>query len=547
MGFGRIVNRVLRAFDVKLVRAHQTDWLLDELTLGPAAWLETSQSKHLQRVWGYVDRHSIDPGEGFDLMLSAAPDGAEVRGRIEIFRIGYEGDSDRRRVWRSGEIAVSPYRAHRLGLDPKLLDRTASSLGPNWPPALTVEDTGDWTTGYHSIDFVAADGTRDEDVAFIVVTDPARSGDVLLKLATATYQAYNRWGGHSLYDGDDATRPYDRVPRITRGAMVSFDRPTPSEFFEWEYHYVLWLEKLAKEEGFRVAYATNHDVTRDPAFAENYRLFVSFGHDEYWSKEEFDRTYDRIFERGGNTMFLGANTAYWQVRYVDVNAPTNERGRQLVCYKNAHDPICRHVMGNPQLHVTDRFRAAARRPETMLAGVGVQSNLPNRYHGSTCSRCLRAAGKPVPERNSEPRYAYYVEDADHPLLRGTGYTAGERVADVIGHEWDNRDPEAEYPAPGEPRVEDADRLWDEERSEIDPIPLEDIRVLLAGKAVDVLGREGRAEAVYFESPAGAKVFSSGTIRWPWGLGKEGFAEEKFRRLNRNLVLDFLGRETADQR
>lgn len=541
MGIGKALNRLLSAFDMRLVRARITERTTEELRLGRPVWLQTAQSEEPQRVWGYVDEHSIDPGGRFHVMLSGPPDGKPVSGRVEIHRIGYEPPSDRRRVFESEPLTVEPFFAHRTSGHTWLLDRTASAVGASWSPALTVEATDSWTSGYYSIDFVFADGTRDRDIAFLVVTRPDRGGDVLLKLSTATYQAYNRWGGHSLYDGDDGTRLYETKPFTTRGALVSFDRPTRSEFFEWEYYYVMWLEKLAREEGFSVAYATNHDVTRDRAFVDNPRVFVSLGHDEYWSKEEFDWTWERIFVRGGNTLFLGANIAYWQVRYVDVNAPTHERGRQLVCYKSANDPICRQVMGNPELHITDRFRAAARRPETMMVGVAYQSNLKHRYVGSACPRCLMAGVRAgMTNSEEEPRFALYVESTDFPFFAETGYEKGERVADVIGHEWDNRDPEAEYGAPGEPREEHC-RLWHEERSRIQEIPLEDIRVVLSGKATDILGREGRAESVYFESPAGGRVFSSGTIRWSWGLGKEGFSEEKFGRLNRGLILHFLER------
>ena len=134
----------------------------------------------------------------------------------------------------------------------------------------------------------------------------------------------------------------------------------------------------------------------------------------------------------------------------------------------------------------------------------------------------------------------YLANAELPFFEGTGYQQGDYVADVIGHEWDNRDPEIDYACPDEARVEASDRLWHEERSRIDRIPEDRIQVVFAGDAVDVLGRKGRGEAVYFESPAGAKVFSSGTIRWTWGLGKEGFVQEAFQRFNRKLVLDFLG-------
>ena len=66
-------------------------------------------------------------------------------------------------------------------------------------------------------------------------------------------------------------------------------------------------------------YITNFDLTRDASWAEKYPLFIVLGHNEYWTKEEFDAVEKRIFIQGKNTLFLGANIAYWQVRYVDIN------------------------------------------------------------------------------------------------------------------------------------------------------------------------------------------------------------------------------------
>jgi hypothetical protein len=499
------------------LRALSTQWpeIITEIRRRErlAAWHKTSPSAGQQRVWGYVDRHSIDPGGSFRLMLSAMPGTTRLSGRVEIYRVGYESDGDRRLVWRSDSIEVSAYRARRAGRNSMLLDQAAAALGPAWPPLVTISQTDGWETGYYSVDFVCADSWRDADIAFIVVTDPRRTGDVLVKLSTATYQAYNRWGGHSLYDDDDD-------PLQARGSMVSFDRPTRSEFWEWEYYFVLWIEKLAREEGFTVSYATNFDVATKEAFTSKYKLFVSVGHDEYWSKEEFDRTYERIFSLGGNTLFLGANTAYWRVRYVDVNDPLQKQGRQMVCYKSAEDPVHLPEGVDRELHLTRRFRDAARTPESMLMGVAYQSNLKDRYQ-------------------VDPGYAYYVQRTDLPFFAGTGYKKGDCVAEIIGHEWDNRDPEADYAPPGESVVENAGRLWREGVSALEPIPPETIHVLFAGDVVDVHGRKGRAEAVYFESPAGAKVFSSGTNRWTWGLGKEGFIQEQFKLLNRNLILHLL--------
>ena len=77
-----------------------------------------------------------------------------------------------------------------------------------------------------------------------------------------------------------------------------------------------------------------------------------------------------------------------------------------------------------------------------------------------------------------------------------------------------------------------------EKSRIPPLDPAAIKVLFTGSPVDVDGRPGKAEAVYFVSGAGAKVFSSGTIRWVLGLGAPGFEQERFKILNRNLFEHF---------
>lgn len=516
--YRRVVQTRLRRFLVWWLINRKPGLLRDLLRQRRLSlWYKTSQSEGEQRIWGYADRHSITPGDTFGLKLSTGPGVGALAGHVEIFRIGAHGDSDRALMWRSDRIEVAE----------RGFTNTAAAVGPAWPRSVSVEDTGGWRSGYHSVDFVAADGARERDVAFIVATSPRRDVDVLVKLATATYQAYNRWGGHGVYEYETPSTwsgrplgPFEGDIPVNRGDMVAFDRPTASEFWEWEYHFVRWLERLAEEEGFSVAYATNFDLTRDASFASDCKLLISVGHDEYWSKEEFDQAQDRIFRQGGNVLFLGSNTAYWQVRYVDVNARDGNAGRQMVCFKSMDDPIGERVGEDADLWVTARFREEARRPETMLMGVAYQSNFAFR-------------------RQETPRYAYRVVSTDLPFFEGTGYRPGDVVAEIIGHEWDNRDPEADYECPGEARVAADERLWRQGRSRIDRLPPAAIKTVFSGDVVDIQGRPGKAEAVYFESQAGARVFSSGTNRWTWGLNREGYVQEPFRRFNRNLLLHFL--------
>jgi hypothetical protein len=444
------------------------------------------------RVWGYVDKHSVTPGESFNIMLSTGPDQTKVKGRIEIFRIGYYAKADRELVWTAEEVEASRQE----------VQMTASSAGACWPTEVEDVETTGWRSGYYTIDFVdAADGQRDLNVAYIIVINPGKSGDILVQLSTNTYQAYNAWGGSSFYEsgfiGD-------------RAQMISFDRPTPPDFFIYEYYFVLWLEELAAEHKLKVDYVSNFDVYRDPTFVKGYKLFVSGSHNEYWSREEFDAVYHRIFKLGKNTLFLGANTAYWQVRYADSDLPPGQasRGRQLICYKSDDDPIQQRVSAKEgRLLVTDKFREGARRPESMLMGIAYQSYF---------------------QAESDIKYPYLVTRTDLPFFERVDYRKGDVIGDVVGYEWDNADPDG-----------DGRRLWDPNKSQIPPIDPASIKVVFTGSPVDLDGKQGKAEAVYLVSRAGAKVFSTGSIRWAWGLSKPGFEQGKFKQFNANLLMHLL--------
>jgi len=454
-------------------------------------------------IWGYIDQHSARQGESFDLMLSTAPGQPTMRGRIEFFRLGGGPQNPSGPVWVSPLVEVFTQRNNVV----------AAAVGPNWQPTVENVDTTNWLPGYYSCDFVSDISSprdnqpgsfRDQHVAQIIVRPPRPRGDILVKLGTNTYQAFNDWGGFSLYTAGRN--------EMARGPMVSFDRPSPPGFLEYEIYLARWLEEMAAREGFRVDYASNFDVHADPGLLPAYRLVICGSHDKYWSKEEFDAFEQRIFRQGSNTIFMGGSTAYWQVRYADINRPPGgpDHGRQLVCYKNIKDPIARRPGArDPALLVTTQFREANRRPETMLKGVAYQS-----WFGQGTS--------------SSQRVPFTVVTTDHPFFDGTGYQPGDRAPDVVGNEWDNRDP-----------VGNGERLWHPQRSRIKELPANRIKVLFRGDPIDVWGRRGIAEAVYFESPAGAKVFSAGSIRWVWGLGRPGFTQPQFQRFNANMIRQML--------
>src|SRR5262249_53955657 len=132
-----------------------------------------------------------------------------------------------------------------------------------------------------------------------VVRDDNRNATFLMNSAVTTYQAYNWWGGNSLYsgfpDGGPHTevsfdRPYQALDVETgldfgQGTGQFFD-PYPTRYTQnpsanlwpwvgFEYPMVRFLER----EGYDVTYATDIDLHSKPTLLTNRRAFLSVGHD----------------------------------------------------------------------------------------------------------------------------------------------------------------------------------------------------------------------------------------------------------------------------
>src|SRR5262249_7729597 len=170
-----------------------------------------------------------------------------------------------------------------------------------------------------------------------VVRDDFYPHQIVYQVPFATYHAYSAWPRQStrywnagitcgnLYGGsgpDASTRSY----------AVSFNRPIAQywgsgDFFAYEYPLVCWMER----EGLDVAYITSVDVDRGCPSLDRCRLFVSGGHDEYWSGTA-RRNVEALIGRGVAAAFMGGNPMYWQTRYED-DADHKPR-RRLVCYKD---------------------------------------------------------------------------------------------------------------------------------------------------------------------------------------------------------------------
>jgi hypothetical protein len=233
---------------------------------------------------------------------------------------------------------------------------------------------------------------------------------VLVQAAVNTWQAYNRWGGFSLYKGPDG----DSCKGLC--THVSFDRPyDPATPNLWDYEVP--LVHFLEESGLDVSYTTDVDTDRDPSELLRHRLVVVAGHDEYWTKAMRDG-FDDALATGTNLAFMGANSGYWQMRYADDR-------RTIVEYRLRRlDPE-----PDPALK-TVRFRELVPpRPECRLEGV----------------EYVRNGG--IESIGGLHDYAVVPSALTDPWFADTGFTVSSTLPDLVGYEWDSIVPGCTTPAP----------------------------------------------------------------------------------------------------
>lgn len=385
-----------------------------------------------ETVTGYCWPQSAEAGEQVALHLSS-PGGRPVS--VEVARVG----RDRTVVFADPGI---PAEHHETPSD-------ASAKGCGWPAAAAIDIDPSWRSGYYEVVLeVDLGGKTRRSHAFFVVRPPtgAPTASILLALSTNTWHAYNDFGGRNLYNGGthvSLQRPMSpgylfKPPGRGRRVTV-VDAPDPqmaahvgylglnhlspwagsAGWPDWEEPFLAWCER----EGYAVDVVTNADLADHPELLgpdSGYRLFLSVGHDEYWSAAMRD-TVEGFIGRGGNAAFLSGNTSFWQVRLED---PTPEGpGATMVGYKGffKQDPV----------YDTDRVAELTSiwsdkligRPENHMTGVTFSRG---GYH-----RIGKAVGNGLG--------GYTVHRHDHWLFEGTGIGDGDVLgagAVTVGYECD---------------------------------------------------------------------------------------------------------------
>lgn len=363
---------------------------------GQAGWRTGAAEPPSTKVEGFASRASVKPGEPVSLYVHSAQ-GPVV---VQAYRIGWYGGVGSRLVWTSAPVTQVDQPK------PQFEPATRTWSAANWTPSLPLPTT-DWPPGDYVLHLQAAGGAA--NLVPLTVRSPSVRGAVVLVNANTTWQAYNRWGGTSLYRGPTGF--------ADRAYAVSHDRPIDYGLGTGDFvGNELAVTQLAEKLGLPVAYVTDTDLHSVPQLLDGARAVVTLGHDEYYSQAMRDAIVAARDGQGTNLAFLGANAIYRHIRL----GPTPVGPDRLETdYKDGSlDPVART---NPAEATWQWRQPPLRRPESVITGVYYQCN---------------------------PVHAdMVVAQPDSWLLAGTGLRPGDRLPGLVGAEYDQVTPSVPTPRP----------------------------------------------------------------------------------------------------
>jgi hypothetical protein len=426
-----------------------------------------------QSIEGYAAQFSVNAGETVQFKINTPARSYS----IDIYRMGYYGGDGARKITSISPSAGLPQSQPPCDTDSTtgLIDCGTWRVSASWAvPATAV-------SGIYYAHISRTDGVNDDNHIVFVVRNDASHSDILFKTSDTTWQAYNSWGGNSLYTGDSTAAP-------GRAVKVSYNRPfNTRESTPWGRDFVFANEypmvRFLEAQGYDVSYMSSIDADTRGSLIKNHKVFLSVGHDEYWSGGERANV-EAARDAGVNLAFFSGNSVFWKTRWEAAKDGTPNR--TLVTYKSTHE----NAQTDPTGIWTGSWRdprfsppADGGRPENSLMGTIWTVN------------CCGVAMK-VPAADGKMRF--WRDTAASRQTAGSTLTLPDQT---LGYEWDEDLDNGFRPA----------GLIDMSTTTADvPEKLTDFgNVVAPGTATHHL--------TLYRAPSGALVFGGGTVQWSWGL------------------------------
>ena len=416
-----------------------------------------------REVEGYASTTSASVGDTVAIAVNVSrPQGV----RWDLYRIGYYQGLGARLVGSGEAVSVVPQPEPSISASTGLVECS-------WATSITLTVEASWSSGYYLIKLSTDDGF--EYHVPLVIRESGRTAPLLMQANVTRWQAYNLWGGTNLYVNH---LPDPRAFNGPRGYQVSFDRPYGVDgdvSMRIEHSMVRWLER----EGYDVAYVTNVDIDSNPELLQGRLLYMTAGHDEYWSLGERNALEDAR-DQGLSMAFFSGNTAYRRIRF-DPSTAGDVPRRVITCYKDASlDPVGGAPDNTADYHMAPHARAENGMLGVLWAGWGNLEGFP-----------------------------FVVKQPEHWVYEGTGVEAGDSLGSIVGYEWDMVSHNSVSPP--------------------------DLEVIAASPALHEYGYMSQHHSTVFYPTASSFVFAAGTIGWAKGLSEEGIENPRVQRATQNIL------------
>ena len=416
---------------------------------------------------------------------------------IKIFRLGYYQGNGARQVAAINPNASLAHNQPACATDPatQIYDCGTWRVSASWPIPTTA------VSGVYFALLQHTDTGRGSHIPFVVRND-GNTSQALFQTSDSTWQAYNTYGGSNFYYGGPNGRAF----------KLSYNRPFSTRdigggrdfLFANEYPMIRFLE----QNGMDVSYVSGQDVAVDANLLPKHKVFMSVGHDEYWSKEARDHV-TAARDAKVNLAFFGGNDVYWKTRWEPSQDGTNTAMRTLVCYKDTWAGFALDPVSPTPTWRDPRFGDLGHGPENGLMGTQFQANLVD---------------LPVKVDSNEGKLRIWRNTSLASLPSGT---TAALAAHTVGYESDE-DVDNGYRPPGLIRMSTS-----------------------TGPATEYLTDFGNTvvsgttthHITLYRAPSGALVFSAGTVQWAWGLDSnhDGLdvqpADPRMRQATLNLLAD----------
>lgn len=322
-------------------------------------------------VAGFARKISYNVGETVEFCITGAP--AEIR----IFRAGWYGGTGFR------QLAVIPNTATNQPDG----DTVSGSYGGTTNTAWTV--TATWAIPANAVSgmymaMIRNAANTDAFYVTFVVRDDAAVADIVYKTSDTTWgAAYNYWGTKSAPAGKNLYGSGSGVGNImSRTSMVSYHRPVITrggvmQTYWWACE--LPLIRFLERNGYSVKYISSVDLDKNGSsmLSGKASVFLSSGHDEYWTTPMRNAVEEWRDQSGGHSIFMSGNEVFWRARFEYVGDEA-----RLWCFKDTMPGPTEagaRTAGQPLDPVTwtgtwKDTRWSDRKPEWLLTGTDFGMN-----------------------------------------------------------------------------------------------------------------------------------------------------------------------------